>query len=235
MACLKKGVDKMADYENKYIDAEGVKHLWKKAEEIYIKKDGNKGLSESNFTAEEKEKLQSLENYSLPNASSETLGGIKIGSGLLINEDGVVSTFGTPAGAVTFENVLNKPTTLEGYGITDGATKEELENIQFDSLSQMDIDMITRSATTVESLRILISQGGEVDLGCDLNVTETIIVTDDVILNMNKCRLSSTDDNTIFLVDRAVMTIRNGYTHSFSRLASTTNYGSIRFENVLVD
>lgn len=224
----------MADYTNKFIDANGVKYLWKKAENIYVKKDGNKVLSDQNFSTEEKEKLNTLENYSLPNASAEVLGGIKIGTGLSIDEEGVVSTTGQVEAEVAFEDVTNKPTTLEGYGITDAASKDDLSEIQPEVLTPLDLDIIIGSASTVDSLRALIEEGGEIDLGCDMIVTETIPVTKNVILNLNKFTISSTDDNTIFMIDNATMTIKNGYTHSTLRLASTINNGSIELENVSV-
>ena len=47
----------MSEYANKYLDATGVKHLWDKANEIFIKQQEGKGLSDENFTAVEKEKL----------------------------------------------------------------------------------------------------------------------------------------------------------------------------------
>ena len=50
-----------------------------------------KQLSTNDFTTEEKEKLNSLENYMLPTASADALGGIKIGENLTIAEDGTLS------------------------------------------------------------------------------------------------------------------------------------------------
>lgn len=52
-----------------------------------------KGLSSNDYTTTEKEKLASLENYTLPTASADTLGGVKIGEGLSIT-DGVLSASG---------------------------------------------------------------------------------------------------------------------------------------------
>jgi hypothetical protein len=58
--------------------------------------------------------------YELPIASTTTLGGIKVGYGLAIDNDGVLKvTGGGTADAVEWENVLNTPTTLNGYGIVD--------------------------------------------------------------------------------------------------------------------
>ena len=58
--------------------------------------------------------------YVLPIASADTLGGIKVGAGLSISEQGTLSaTGGGTADAVEWKNVLDKPTTVAGYGITD--------------------------------------------------------------------------------------------------------------------
>lgn len=50
-----------------------------------------KGLSTNDYTTAEKQKLAGLNNYELPKASSSTLGGIKVGTNLSINSDGVLS------------------------------------------------------------------------------------------------------------------------------------------------
>lgn len=58
--------------------------------------------------------------YTLPIASADTLGGIKVGAGLTISTEGTLSaTGGGTADAVEWNNVLDKPTTIAGYGITD--------------------------------------------------------------------------------------------------------------------
>ena len=121
----------MAD-ENKILEGEfasdvGIARLWQRIKQSFVRKDGDKVLSDNNFSDEEKEKLAGLHNYELPVASEEELGGIRIGAGLAIDEDGVVSV--ESAGQVDWEDVQNKPDTLEGYGITDAATKEELEEV----------------------------------------------------------------------------------------------------------
>ena len=56
----------------------------------------------------------------IPIASDTQLGGVKIGAGLSVTENGVLSaTGGGTADAVEWNNVLDKPTTISGYGITD--------------------------------------------------------------------------------------------------------------------
>ena len=58
--------------------------------------------------------------YELPIASADVLGGIKVGAGLTISPEGTLSaTGGGTADAVEWKNVLDKPTTIAGYGITD--------------------------------------------------------------------------------------------------------------------
>ena len=57
----------------------------------FVEAEAGKTLSTNDFTNEDKEKLVSLENYTLPIASAETLGGVKIGENLNIDENGVLS------------------------------------------------------------------------------------------------------------------------------------------------
>lgn len=118
----------MGVYDDKYLDAVGVKFLWDTAENTYIKKEPGKSLSDNNYTTAEKNKLANLENYTLPKASVDALGGIKIGSGLIIDSNGVVSTIIDPE--IDFSDIENLPTTLEGYGILDAATKDELDELR---------------------------------------------------------------------------------------------------------
>ena len=56
----------------------------------------------------------------IPIASATQLGGVIVGAGLSITENGVLSaTGGGTADSVEWNNVLDKPTTIAGYGITD--------------------------------------------------------------------------------------------------------------------
>lgn len=58
--------------------------------------------------------------YTLPVATNSNIGGVKVGAGLAVSSDGTLSaTGGGTADAVDWTNVLNKPNTIEGYGITD--------------------------------------------------------------------------------------------------------------------
>ena len=73
-----------------------------------------KGLSSNDYTAEEKQKLAGLQNYTLIKASSDTLGGVKVGTGLQVSEDGTLS-----ADSVDWANVQNKPTILTQQDVSN--------------------------------------------------------------------------------------------------------------------
>ena len=97
-----------------------------KANEKFVAKEEGKVLSSNDFTNDQKEKLEGLENYVLPQASAEVAGGIRVGAGLSITEDGVLSaTGGGTADAVEWDNVVGKPTDLLQAG--DVYSKEEID------------------------------------------------------------------------------------------------------------
>lgn len=75
----------------KYLDSEGLLYFWQKLVNKFVVKTEGKGLSSNDYTNEEKLKLESLSNYTLPAASADTLGGVKIGEGLTVS-NGVIST-----------------------------------------------------------------------------------------------------------------------------------------------
>ena len=80
----------------KYLDENGAAYLVSKILgllSLKVDTEEGKSLSEEDFTTLLKEKLEGLNNYSLPSASENVLGGIKIGPGLEIDaETGIVST-----------------------------------------------------------------------------------------------------------------------------------------------
>lgn len=57
-------------------------------------KDADYVHTDNNYTSEDKSKLDSLNNYELPIASTSTLGGIKLGEGLEVEVDGTVNVTG---------------------------------------------------------------------------------------------------------------------------------------------
>lgn len=141
---------------NSYLDKNGLLYLWQKIKEKFVQKEAGKGLSTNDYTTEEKQKLQGIENnannYTLPTASSETLGGVKVGAGLRIDAGVLSATGGGTADAVDWSNVQNKPNTVAGYGITDVYTKTEIDGKGF--LTASDIANKADKATTLSGYGI---------------------------------------------------------------------------------
>lgn len=108
---------------SKYLDNNGLLYLWSKIKSLVggkVDKVEGKGLSSNDFTAEDKEKLDGLENYDLPAATVDTMGGVKVGAGLAI-QDGVLSAIGGgTADSVDWNNIQNKP---------DVALKSDLSSV----------------------------------------------------------------------------------------------------------
>ncbi|MBR6923654.1 MAG: hypothetical protein IKH50_03860, partial [Oscillospiraceae bacterium] len=88
-----------------------------------VDKETGKGLSDNNYTTEEKEKLAGIEAganaYTLPAATSSTLGGVKQGENIEIAADGTISATDTIYEAAT-------PST---DGLMSAADKSKLNGI----------------------------------------------------------------------------------------------------------
>ena len=96
-----------------------------------------KGLSTEDYTTAEKTKLAGLDNYTLPNASSTTLGGIKVGNNLSIDSDGVLSATG--GSTVTVDSSLS--TTSENpvqNKVVTGAINNKVDIVAGKGLSTND-------------------------------------------------------------------------------------------------
>ena len=94
--------------------------------EKFVAKEEGKVLSSNDFTNDQKVKLEGLKNYVLPQASAEVAGGIKVGAGLSITEDGILSAIGGGiADAVEWNNVIGKPENLLKIG--DVYSKAEVD------------------------------------------------------------------------------------------------------------
>ena len=102
----------------KYLNENGLLYLVQKIKNWLNGKvdvENGKGLSTNDYTTAEKTKLASLENYTLPTASADTKGGIKVGAGLAINDGVLSATGGGTADSVDWSNVQNKPTKLSDF------------------------------------------------------------------------------------------------------------------------
>ena len=91
---------------SKYLDSNGLLYLWGKIKDKLngkVDKVDGMGLSANAFTDADVEKLAGLENYTLPAATADILGGVKVGAGLAV-ADGVLS-----AESVAWSNIIGKP------------------------------------------------------------------------------------------------------------------------------
>ena len=86
---------------SKYLDQDGLLYFWQKLKTLFagkVDKETGKGLSTNDYTTAEKNKLAGIDeganNYTLPTASANELGGIKVGTNLSIS-NGVLSSTNT--------------------------------------------------------------------------------------------------------------------------------------------
>lgn len=77
-------------------------------------KDASYVHTDSNYTAEEKEKLKRIDpeanKYTLPAATKALLGGVKIGANITVSTDGTISVE-----ALSWENISGKPTNVSVF------------------------------------------------------------------------------------------------------------------------
>lgn len=105
-----------------YLDKAGVTYLVGKIKTLLAGKvdiEKGKGLSTNDYTTPEKNKLAGIatnaNNYTLPTASAEVLGGVKVGKGLAISDGVLSATGGGTADAVAWENVTGRPTKVSQF------------------------------------------------------------------------------------------------------------------------
>ena len=92
----------------KYLDENGLLYLVQKI------KSWLNGKSSTGHT-HTKNEITDYTEYQLPTASADTLGGVKIGVGLEINNGVVSATGGGTADSVDWSNVQNKPSKLSDF------------------------------------------------------------------------------------------------------------------------
>lgn len=86
--------------------------------------------------------------YTLPTASTTQLGGIKVGAGLQISDQGTLSTTGGGvADSVEWSGVLDTPTTLEGYGIVDAKIENGVITLGNETIKPVEDFIITVTST----------------------------------------------------------------------------------------
>ena len=90
--------------------------------------------------------------YTLPNASATVLGGIKVGTNLSIDANGVLSANDTN---VSFTEISNKPTNLSGYGITDAYTKTQVDSLIPNISTKQDVLVSGTNIKTINGQSVL--------------------------------------------------------------------------------
>lgn len=91
-------------------------YLFQMVKNMFVRKENGKGLSSNDYTTEEKEKLSKLENYTLPTASADTKGGVKIGAGLVMEGDTLSASGGGVADSVNWSGVIGRPEASQDIG-----------------------------------------------------------------------------------------------------------------------
>lgn len=124
-----------------YLDKTGLTTVWAKFKELLggkVDKVNGKGLSTNDYTTAEKNKLNGIEtnanNYSLPAASSNTLGGIKVGNNLVMTEGVLSATVPTNNNELIngagYQTAADVSSAISGaLGDLEGARFEVVENL----------------------------------------------------------------------------------------------------------
>lgn len=136
--------------------------------------------------------------YELPMASTAVLGGVKIGAGLAIDANGVLSTTdGGKADSVEWEGVLNKPATITNIDTEMG---KKVDKVTGKGLS-------TNDYTTVDKNKLGgIAAGAQVNVKSDWDAT----TGDAQILNKPTALSEFTNDENF--IDNTVTNLTNYYT-----------------------
>lgn len=172
----------MSEYPNKYVDAEGVRYLWRRTNETFA-------------TKEELETVQSsvarVYKYKGQVQTAEDLNDIQ-----------------NPENGDTYD-VLEDGTNYTWN--EDESRWDNLGSIiEMESLSNYDLDIITGSASTEAAIKAMMAEGGTIELSKNITVTNPITVTENTILNLNDHSLSFVGVEYGFIIDGASLTVCNG-------------------------
>ena len=127
----------------------------------------------------------------IPIASATQLGGVKVGAGLSVTENGVLSaTGGGTADSVEWNNVLDKPTTIAGYGITDA----KIENGTITLGNQTITPLASAPVTSVNS-----KTGAVVLTQDDVGDGTTYVRTHNDFTDVLKTQINTNKDNIAML------------------------------------
>lgn len=123
----------------KYLDSAGVKFLWEKIVRTFVRKDGNKVLSDNNYSNEDKEKLAVA-------ATKDELQSLKEDLSRIYSYKGSVETVADLDDIENPENGDIYDVAENGKGYVWNATKEKWEEVssmlQVNALSDEDLTTI---------------------------------------------------------------------------------------------
>lgn len=154
----------------KFLDYDGLLYYHGKVKaqlDNKVEKENGKGLSTNDYTTDEKNKLADLENYSLPIATSSTLGGIKVGKGLAIDTTtGVLDATGTE---VKIDEALSETSTNPVQNkVVKAAVDGKVDKVEGKGLS-------TNDYTTDEKTKLSgIAENAEVNQNAYSSITDGV-------------------------------------------------------------
>lgn len=126
-----------------------------------------------------------------------------------------------------YEKLYNKPKINSVELIGDLS----LEDIGINTLTDYEIDIITGSASTEDSLVELLALGGHIDLAADIVVSSAVSINVDTVLDLGNHTLSYIKDGYVFTADGAKLTLKNGSVTAFNGIATAENGGEIVIES----
>lgn len=170
----------------KYLDENGLLYVIQKIKTWLnnkVDKTDGKGLSTNDYTTTEKEKLAGLSNYTLPTATTETLGGVKVGAGLTINSGVLSATGGGVADSVDWSNVQNKPTKVSDFTNDAGYQTSEQVNSSIQSVIDSAPDALNTLKELADALGNDSNFAGTVtsELAKKVNTSDLIAITNSEI------------------------------------------------------
>lgn len=244
----------MADYKNKFIDYNGLKWLWRKIVSLFVMKDGDKVLTDNNFSDEDAAKLNGIEDranfYELPKASGDTLGGVKVGDGLAMNADGTLSvTDRGGGGAYTYRGRVETAADLQeivnpqngdtydckedGMNYTWNASEERWDEQGpiVSALTTLEIDIITGAATDESAFRAILEGQSEVLLNEDIVFNDVVVIDKDFVIDLGNSDISTSISDVLFKVDGCTLTLKGvGSINASNIVAEASNGGKIVIE-----
>lgn len=205
----------------KFLDENGLLYYHGKNKEALAKKVdkvSGKDLSTNDYTNEEKAKLAAIaenaNNYVLPAATAETLGGIKVGDRLSITADGTLSA---TVQEVTIDSAMSE---TSANPVQNKVVKGELDK-KVDKVTGKQLS--TEDYSTDEKTKL-----AGIAAGAQVNVIETVAVngTNQTITNKKidisvPTKVSDIENDTGFITDAAI-TGKENSSNKVTSISSTS-------------